>query len=173
MSREYGPGQEPTQESTMDVHHTGIPGVNGVLVVEIDDREQAMISERLSTAKAVDRILEEIPEGEINKAELLSAMTHLDEHIREIDPATIVDHSILPGEVRPEVLFAIPPQNTTQLKDGLVAAGLEVESKENGLVIKFQEKNVVSFLYDSKEAEGEVEDTPEQDGESAAHDAGE
>lgn len=173
MNGEYGPGQEPTRVSTMNVHDTGIPGVNEERVVEIDGREQAKISERLSTAKAVDRILEEIPEGEINKAELLSAMTHLDEHIREIDPATIVDHSILPGEVRPEALFAIPPQNTTQLKDGLVAAGLEVKSEKNGLVIIFQEKNVVSFLYDSKEAKGEEEGTPEQDKESAPHEAGE
>ncbi|MBI2426572.1 MAG: hypothetical protein HYV34_01880 [Candidatus Kerfeldbacteria bacterium] len=168
MSREIEPTMDGKDiESTIDVHREGLPG-NEELVAEIEGREQAEISETLSAAEAVDRILAEVPDEEIHKGKLLASMTHLDGHIREIDPSTVEDDSVFPGGTRPEILFAIPQQEGSHLEDGLTAVGFTMKAEDNGLVAEFKGKNVVSFLYSSREVGGEEEDTPENAEKSAA-----
>lgn len=168
------PEREQEYEPMMNVHSEGIPGTEK-LVVEIKgkDREQAEISEMLSAKEAVERIPQRVFENGIYKGKVLSAMAHLDGHIRAIDLSTIENPSILPGGRQPEILFAIPPQETQQLENGLTAAGFTIDSENNGLVAEFHGGDVVSFLYDSKKAKSVGGDAPEQDEESAPNEAGE
>lgn len=145
-------GERGLSEQEMKKYFVGAPGfeerVADVPGEEKEQKDQVKISERLKAHETADRILEECGES-VDRKKLVKAFTHMSDHIREAEPATVSQSSLILGE-RTDQMFFIPPQEAG-FEDDLVRAGFKVDERsDEGIVVKTEDGTTITFFYNAE-----------------------